>query len=328
VNYNFFIKKTCAVSGKLIDKSKEVIVSMKRKMKKVLTKWQLYFMMLPAVIYVILFEYKPLYGIQIAFRNFNFKGGITGSPWVGFENFERLFNSYWFPIILKNTLTINFLSILVAFPVAIIFALIVNEVTNVKAKNAIQILSYAPHFISVVVVCGMVIMFLNPTSGIINHFIRFFGGDPVAFMQSSAAFKWIYVFSGMWTGTGWSAIIYFAALAGVDKSLLEAAEIDGAGRLKRIWYINIPVLIPTIVIRLIMAVGSMLGLGSQKVLLLQTMPNLAGSEVISTYVYKVGLERYDYSFSTAAGIFNSVCNVILLVTVNTICKKLTEESLW
>ena len=290
--------------------------------------WQLYLMMLPAVLYIAIFVYKPMYGIQIAFRDFSFKEGITGSEWVGFAQFERLFSSYWFPIILKNTLVLSILGLVVGFPIPIILALMLNEVRSRKIKGFIQTISYAPHFISTVVVCGMVILFLSPSSGIINHFITFFGGEPYRFLMEPGAFKWIYVLSGVWQGAGWSSIIYFAALAGVDNSLLEAAEIDGANRLQRIIHINIPVLIPTIMIQLILQCGSILSVGYEKILLLQNSVNLNASEVISTYVYKVGLQQYDYSFSTAVNLFNSLCNCIILILVNRIARRMTNESLW
>lgn len=301
---------------------------MKQIRKKYLRNWQLYLMLLPAVLYIAIFAYKPMYGIQIAFRDFSFKGGITGSEWVGLEQFGRLFNSYWFPVILKNTLTLSILSLVVSFPIPIIVALMMNEVQNLKVKGLIQTISYAPHFISTVVVCGMVILFLSPSSGIINHFITFLGGEPYRFLMEPKAFKWVYVLSGVWQGTGWASIIYFAALSGVDKSLLEAAEIDGASRLQRIIHINIPVLIPTIMIQLILKAGSILSVGHEKILLLQNSVNLNVSEVISTYVYKVGLEQYDYSFSTATNLFNSLCNATMLILVNTIAKKVSNESLW
>lgn len=300
----------------------------KKAIKKTLSNWQLYMMIVPAFLFIILFEYFPMYGVQIAFRDFNFKDGITGSPWVGFDNFERLFNSYWFPIILKNTIVLSGLRLLMGFPLPIIFALMVNEVGNGKVKKWIQTVSYAPHFISTVVMCGMIILLLTPETGLVNIFIQLFGGESISFMQDPGMFKWIHVISGIWQGTGWSAIIYFAALSGVDKSLLEAAEIDGANRLQRIWHINLPVLAPTILIQLILSMGSILSVGYQKILLLQNTMNLNASEVISTYVYKVGLQNYQYSFSTATNLFNSVVNCIMLITVNSIVKKVTKTSLF
>ena len=300
----------------------------RKKWSKILNNWELYVMVLPAVIYIILFAYKPMYGMQIAFRDFKFSEGVTGSRWVGLEQFRRLFNSYWFPITLKNTLVISFLNLIISFPLPIIFALSANELRNEKTKRLLQTVSYAPHFISMVVMCGMVIMLTSPSSGIINAAIKGMGGEAIAFMQKPELFKWIYVFSGVWQGTGWSAIIYFSALAAVDKSLLEAAEIDGASRLQRILYINLPTIVPTISIQIILAVGKMMSLGSEKILLLQNDTNLIGSEIIASYVYKVGLEQYSYSFSAAAGVFNSVCNCILLITANKITKKLTKQGLW
>ncbi len=294
-----------------------------------LNNWQLYLMLLPAVIYVLVFVYKPMYGIQIAFRNFKFKGGITGSEWVGLENFMRLIKSYWFPITVKNTLTLSFLSILLGFPFPIFFALMVNELKNVRIKNLVQTISYAPHFISTVVICGMLLLFMSPGGGLFDTVLGWFGIDYInSIAINPKAFKWYFVISGIWQGCGWSAIIYFAALAGVDKALLEAAELDGASRIQRIIHINIPTLLPTIIIQLILQCGRVMSVGYEKVLLLQNSLNLSASEVISTYVYKVGLQQYDYSFSTAFDILNAVVNCILLITVNTITKKLTKESLW
>ena len=303
-------------------------LSTKKRIKRAVSNWQLYLMMVPAVVYIIIFLYKPMYGVQIAFRDFNFADGITGSEWVGLANFERLFHSYWFPVILKNTLSLSILTIIISFPLPIIFALMVNELTNEKVKKTVQTISYAPHFISMTVMCGMLLLFLSPTSGLINNIIQALGGEPIAFMQKPEMFKWVYVLSGVWQGLGWGSIIYCAALSGVDTALLEAAELDGANRLQRIWNINIPVLVPTIMVQFILQCGRILSVGYEKVLLLQNAANLNASEVISTYVYKVGLEQFDYSFSTAANVFNSICNTIMLILVNTISKKMTEESLW
>ena len=290
--------------------------------------WQLYIMVLPALISLIIFAYKPMYGIIIAFKDYSFKEGMLGSPWVGFEQFNRLFHSYWFPVILKNTLTISIMSLVLGFPIPIIQALMVNAIQNEKIKRTFQTVSYAPHFISTVVICGMIILFLNPSSGIINRGVTALGGQAVDFMQKPTMFKWVYVLSGIWQGAGWSAIIYFAALSGVDKSLLEAADIDGASRFQKIIYINFPVLVPTMLVLLILQCGSLLSVGYEKVLLLQNNANLAGSEVISTYTYKVGLGQYDFSFSTATGLFNSVINAIVLVLANTLSQKCAKTSLW
>ena len=303
--------------------------SLRRSIKvQFLNHWQLYLMMIPAVAYIIIFAYVPMYGILMAFKDFSLKKGILGSPWCGVSNFVRLFKSYWFPVILKNTLSVSLLSLVIGFPIPILFALMVNEVGNGKVKQVLQTVSYAPHFISTVVICGMILLFLSPSTGIINLAIQALGMEPVYFMASPTAFKWVYVLSGVWQGTGWGAIIYFAALAGVDKSLLEAAEIDGATRIQRIIHINFQVLVPTIVIMLILQCGQLLSVGYEKVLLLQNDSNLSGSEVISTYVYKVGLVDFDYAFSTASGIFNSICNTVILVAANTLSKKFANSSLW
>lgn len=299
-----------------------------KKRNAYLRNWQLYLMVAPAVIYMLLFAYKPMYGILIAFKDYSMRKGVMGSEWVGFANFTRLFQSYWFPIILKNTLTLSVLSLVVSFPLPIILALVLNEVQNAKFRKFFQTVSYAPHFISTVIVCSMVTLFLSPSAGIINHIIAALGGERFAFMQSPEAFKWIYVISGVWQGLGWSSIIFFATLSGVDKALLEAAEIDGANRFQRIWHINVPVLMPTVIILLILQVGSLLGVGYEKAFLLQNSTNLSASEIISTYVYKVGLEQADFSFGTAAGLFNSVVNTILLLATNWISKKVTDTGLF
>ena len=290
--------------------------------------WQLLVMILPALVYLLLFHYKPMYGIVIAFKTYKMKLGILASPWCGFKNFDRLFSSYWFPIILKNTLTISLLSLALGFPAPILLALMTNEIRNEKIKRTFQTVSYGPHFISTIVMCGMVILFTSPSSGLINKIINAFGGEPIPFMQKPDMFKWVYVLSGIWQSTGWSAIIYFAALAGVDKSLLEAAEIDGAGRLQKIIYINLPVLVPTMLTLFILQCGQVLSVGYEKVYALQNATNTTGSEVISTYVYKVGLVNKDFSFSTATGLFNSLVNCVVLILANTLSKKLAHSSLW
>ena len=300
----------------------------REKKKSVWKNWQLYIMCLPAVIYFLIFAYKPMYGIIIAFKNYSMRKGIMGSPWIGFGNFERLFSSYWFPIILKNTLTLSGLTLILGFPIPILLALILNEVQNSRFRKGFQTISYAPHFISTVVLCGMLTLFLSPSSGVINRFITMLGGEHINFLQEPSMFKWVYVLSGVWQEMGWGSIIYFATLSGVDKALIEAADIDGASRLQKIWYINLPVLVPTILILLILNCGSLLSVGYEKVFLLQNPANLSASEVISTFVYKSGLEKSDFSFGAAADLFNSVVNTIVLVLANTISKQTTKTSLF
>ncbi len=299
-----------------------------KKSGSVLGNWQLYVMVLPALIFLFIFAYKPMYGILIAFKDYNMREGIWGSDWAGFEHFTRLFRSYWFPVILKNTLTLSVLSLILGFPFPIILALMLNELKSENLRRTIQTISYAPHFISTVVVCGMITMFLSPSSGIINRLLVLTGMEPIFFMQTPEMFKWVYVLSGIWQGVGWGSIIYYAALSGVDKSLLEAADMDGASRIKKIIYIHFPVLIPTIVVLFILQCGSLLSVGYEKVYLIQNNTNTSASEVISTYVYKVGLQQSDYEFSTATGIFNSVVNSVILIASNTISRKVGKVGLW
>lgn len=296
--------------------------------KRICRCWQLYVLMLPALVYIVLFAYKPMYGILIAFKDYSMKKGILASPWVGFKNFERLFSSYWFPIILKNTLTISLLSLVIGFPIPIVLALLLNEVKSNKFRSMVQTFSYAPHFISMVVMCGMITMFLSPTSGVINKLLNALGMESVFFMQEAGLFKWVYVLSGVWQGAGWSSVIYYAALSGVDKSLLEAADMDGATRLQKIWHVNLPVIMPTNLVMLILQCGSLLSVGYEKAYLLQTSSNLTGSEIISTYVYKVGLVQSDFSFSTAAGLFNTVVNCVILISANQLSKKVAKTGLF
>lgn len=295
---------------------------------KWIDNWQLYVLILPALAYLILFAYKPMYGIIIAFKTYKMKLGIVGSPWVGFANFQRLFSSYWFPVIIKNTLTISILSLVLGFPLPIILALMLNEVRSNSTRKVFQTVSYAPHFITTVVMCGMIMLFLSKSNGIINKAIVALGGQSYAYMQDANAFKWIYVISGIWQSLGWNSIIYYASLSSLDKSQQEAADIDGANRFQKIIHINLPCLIPTITVLLILNCGSLLTVGYEKAYLLQTNPNLAGSEIISTYVYKMGLEKSDFAFSTAVDLLNSVCNCIILLVANGISRTVSKNSLF
>lgn len=297
-------------------------------LKAIVVNWQLYLFVLPAVAYFLVFHYLPMYGVQIAFKDYKTSLGFWGSPWVGIKHFNRFFNSYYFVTIIKNTLTLTILTLVLGFPLPIILALLLNEIKHNRYKKLVQTVSFAPHFISTVVLCGMIILFLNPSSGIFNHIRVFFGLEPINFLQEPKLYKWIHVLSGIWQETGWSSVIFFAALSGVDPELLEAARIDGANKLQRIIYINFPVLVPTIITLLILRCGSLLSVGYEKVYLLQNDTNLSASEVISTYVYKSGLINADFSFSTAVGLFNSVVNCLMLIIVNYIARKYSEISLW
>lgn len=291
--------------------------------------WELYLLVFPALLYLILFVYKPMGGILMAFEKYKISKGIWGSEWIWFDNFKRFFSSYWFPITLKNTLTLSILNLALGFPTPILLALAFNELKEGgKVKKCVQTIAYAPHFIATVVMCGMITIFLNPEYGIINYLISALGAEPISFLSEPRLFKWVYVLSAVWQQTGWSAIIYISALSGVDKSLLEAAEIDGANRFQRVVHINFPVLVPTMIILLILNCGTLLSVGYEKVLLLQQDLTLSASEVLSTYTYKVGLVKSDYSFSAAASLFNNVINCIILVSVNKISAKFSETSLW
>lgn len=288
----------------------------------------LYLFLVPAFVYVILFCYWPLYGIQIAFRNFNFVGGITGSEWVGLKWFREFLSSPKFEMVLTNTLKISLYSIAVGFPVPIIFALLLNYLPSKKFKKLTQTITFMPHFISVVIFVNMLSVFLSPTSGFVNTIIKAFGAEAIYFMGKPEYYIHIFILSGIWQETGWNAIIYVAALAGVDPGLHEAAKIDGANKIQRIWHVDIPCLFPTMVILLILRCGSIMNIGFEKSFLMQNAVNLEVSEVISTYVYKMGLSKARYSYAAAIGLFQNLINFILLTIMNFISKKLGETSLW
>ncbi|OBR66557.1 sugar ABC transporter permease [Paenibacillus oryzae] len=296
--------------------------------KRVKRNWELYLFILPALLYFAVFHYGPMYGIQIAFKHFVPTKGITGSEWIGFQHFERFFNSHYFWDLLWNTLSISFYELAVGFPLPIILALAFNEIRNGAFKKTVQTVTYAPHFISIVVMAGMIITFLSPSSGMIVRVIEAFGIDAPQFLNDPAWFKTVYVISGVWQNAGWGTIIYLAALSAVDPQLHEAAIVDGASRFKRMLHINLPTIIPTITILLILNMGNILGVGYEKILLLQNSLNLESSDVISTFVYRSGLVGQQYSFSTAVGVFNSVINALMLITVNQIAKRTSETSLW
>lgn len=296
--------------------------------KDIKKNWILYAMILPVVIYYVVFAYGPLYGIQLAFKDYVIKDGIWGSPWVGFEHFTRFFSSYNFELLLKNTIGISVYSILVGFPIPIMFALLLNYLKNKHLKKTIQMASYAPYFISTVVMCGMIVIFLNPDTGIFNTIRGWLGLSSIDFLGKPELFKSIYVWTGVWQGLGWSSIIYISALSGVDYQLHEAAIVDGATKLQRIFHVDLPSIKPTIVMLLILQMGSLMSVGFEKVFLLQNTLNKGAASVISTYVYEVGLINSDYGYSTAIGLFNSVINLALIVVANQVCKKFADESLF
>lgn len=288
---------------------------------------QYYLLLLPSLIYVLIFNYGPMYGIQIAFKDFKGSLGILGSKWVGFRNFIDFFNGYYFWDLIKNTLFLSIYQLVVSFPIPIIVALILNE-SKGKIKKVSQTILYAPHFISMVVLIGMIGTMFSTSMGVVNTVLESLGMERYYFLGEPEAFRHLYVWSGIWQNMGWSSIIYIAALSSVDPSLHEAAAIDGASRMQRIMHINLPTIMPTIIIMLILQIGSIASIGHEKVYLLQNDLNIEVSEVISTYVYKRGIQSASYSFSTAVGLFNNVINVIMLLIANTISKKFSETSLF
>jgi len=300
----------------------------KRRLRKIVRGWQLYTFLLPALIYYIVFHYAPMYGIQIAFRDYTARGGIMGSKWVGFKHFFQFFALPQFGILMKNTILLSLMALAIGFPLPIVFALMLNEVQKVRFRKVVQNLTYAPHFISTVVLVGMVTAFLSPSSGIINKLMVNLGGEKRDYMARAEYFRWIYCISGIWQNLGWGSILYLSALSGIAMELHEAAQIDGATRLQRIWHVNLPGIMPTIIITLILNVGNILNIGFEKVYLMQNSLNLESSEIISTYVYKMGLQKAQFSFSSAVGLFNAVINFSLLTLVNSLSKRLTETSLW
>lgn len=303
--------------------------SMVYKIKKHMAQeYQLYLMILPAVIYFLIFHYAPMYGIQIAFKDFRPVDGISGSPWVGFKYFAKFFNSYQFWRVLINTLAISIIQLVAGFPAPIIMALLLNTVKNIRFKKIVQTVTYAPHFISIVVLVGMVNVFLSPSTGLVNNVIKAFGGEAIFFIGKPEYFRAIFVTSGIWQNTGWGTIIYLAALAGVSPELYEAARVDGASKLQIIKNIDIPSIAPTIIILLIMNLGRVMNVGFQKAFLLQNPLNAETSEIIQTYMYKVGLLQMEFEYSTAVSLFNTLINIILLLTANRIAKKFSENSLW
>lgn len=287
----------------------------------------IYFLAIPLVLFYILFHYKTMYGAIIAFYQYRPARGIAGSKWVGLKNFIYYFESPFFWRTIKNTLTISLLSLAFAFPAPIILALLLNEVGNKLFKKSVQTITYLPHFISLVVVCGMLNQFCLST-GLFSDVIAFFGGERVSLLQGPDYYRTVYIASDIWKEVGWGSILYLAALSGVDKQLYEAASIDGANKWQQTWRVTLPGILPTIVIQLILKIGSLMSVGYDKTLLLYNPTTYNVADIISTYTYRMGLELGDWSYSTAIGLLNSVINCILLVIANKLSKKLTESSLW
>lgn len=303
-------------------------VGRERTLQRMLKHWEFYAMLVPVFAIIIIFKYVPMYGLQIAFRDFRASRGIWGSEWVGWKWFIRFFNAYNAERLIVNTLVLSVQTLLFSFPVPIILALMLNQVPSRRFQRTVQTVIYAPHFISVMVLAGMLYIFLSPYGGLVNLIINALGGQSIYFMGDARWFRPVYIISGIWQDAGWGTIIYLATLSGVSTELYEAATVDGANKLRRIWHIDVPALMPTVIILLIMSFGNLMSVGFEKVLLLQTDLNKATSDVISTYVYEQGILKTQYSFSTAVGLFNTAINLVLLIAVNTISRRVGDISLW
>lgn len=286
-----------------------------------------YLMVLPVLVWLFLFSYKPLYGIVIAFKKYSPGLGIMGSPWIGFDNFTAFFRSPNFGRVLKNTLLLNFYGILFGFPIPILFALLANEVRNRVIRSAVQSISFFPYFISLVVICGMVTQFCS-ADGFVGQLYTALTGSPKVLLQEPAYFRTIYIISDIWQNAGFSSIIYFSALCGINHEIYEAADIDGAGRLRKLIYVSVPGIMPTIIIMLILRVGQVMNLGADKIILLYNPLTYETADIINSFVYRKGLQEFNWGLSTAVGLFNNVINIILLAAVNQIAGKVGETSLW
>lgn len=297
--------------------------------KQLKNSWQLYVLLLLPVVYLLVFCYYPMYGIQIAFRRYSPIKGISRSQWVGLYYFKKFINSYEFIRLIKNTLVLSIYGLVAGFPFPIILALCLNYANNKKYMKTVQMVTYMPYFISTVVMVGILYQFLAPT-GLFNNIVKMLGGGTVDFLGNPERYRHIYIWSGIWQGFGYGSVVYLSALSGIDPTLHEAAIVDGANKFQRMWHIDIPSILPTIIILLILNIGGILNTGFEKALLLQNPLNLRTSEVIDTYVYKIGLasDTMDYSYSTAIGLYKSIIGFILLASVNAISKKISDSSLW
>lgn len=316
----------------------ELQLSSKFKKENKKSKWQIikkdfkinkyvYLMAIPMVVYFILFHYIPMYGIVIGFKDFSPRIGIWGSPWVGLKHFKEFFDSLYFSRTVRNTALLSLYSLLWGFPASIILALLLNEIRREKFKRCIQTITYLPHFISLVVICGLIVDFTS-TDGLFNAILSNFGVEATNWLTKPEWFRTIYIGSGVWQSIGWDSIIFLAALTGIDPSLYEAAKIDGAGRWKQMLHVTLPGLMPTIVIMLILNIGGLMSVGYEKIILLYNSLTYETADVISSYVYRKGLQGGDYSFSTAVGLFESIIGFTLLIIANKLSKKITEQSLW
>ena len=298
------------------------------KLTDITNNWELYLFLLPAVAFYVIFHYGPMGGIQLAFKRYSPVLGIWGSPFVGFRHFESFFNHFQFFQIIGNTLILSFYHLVLNTTIPFVIALIINQIPSKRFKKTIQTVTYAPHFISTIVLVGMMYVFMSPSTGIVNHAIRFFGGTPYFFFGEEGAFRHMYVWSGIWQNTGWRAIIYLAALSAINPELHEAATVDGATKFQRILHVDVPGILPTAIIILILNVGRVMNIGFQKAFLMQTALNVSTAEIIPTFVYKAGLLQHRFEFGTAVGLFNSIINILLIFTINRLARRVSETSLW
>ena len=290
--------------------------------------WQIYVMLLPTIIWLLLFLYKPMYGLQIAFRDYSLFRGIAGSEWIGFEHFETLFGSDQFIRALRNTVIISFYSLLIGFPVPILLALMFNEVLNQTFKKTAQTIVYLPHFISSVIIAGIVITALSPSSGIVNTVIGWFGIEPIYFLTKAEWFRPIFIGTGIWQEAGFQSIVYLAAIAGVSPTLYESAVVDGASRWQMMWKITIPSILPTIIIMLIIRIGNILEVSFEMIILLYQPATYETGDVVNTFIFRQGLQAGQYDFAAAAGLFNAVMAFILVISANALSRRFSRTSLW
>jgi putative aldouronate transport system permease protein len=306
-----FLKKTGALSGHGHNRD-----------------WQLWVLLLPAVAYFFIFNYLPMYGIQIAFRDYKAVSGITGSQWVGLKNFTDFFSTYYFGRLLTNTFVLNIFGLLWSFPIPILMAILINQIEHPLFKRFVQTTIYVPHFISTVVMVGMLYLFLSPTSGIFNKFIEMAGGTPIYFMAEPSWFRTLFIGTDIWQHAGWSTILYIATLTGIDPELYEAATVDGASKIQKIWHIDVPHLMPIAIMMLILSCGQLLVSNTDKALLMKTAANSSRADIIGVYVYEMGLGRAQFSYTAAIGLFTNITNFVTIMAVNSIAKKINETSLF
>ena len=301
-----------------------------RSVRRITRNWGLYLLLLPSLVLLVMFAYKPMYGIIIAFKDYKNSLGIVGSPWSDplFKNFMRFFNSFQCKTTIRNTLWLSLYSMLAGFPIPIMLALMINQITAKRFRKGFQTILYLPHFISTVVMVGLLLIWLSPSTGLIGTIYRMFGREAPNLMGMASAFPSLYVWSDIWQHAGWDSIIFLAALSSIDPTLYEAATVDGASRWQKLCYIDLPLILPTACIMLILRAGNLMNVGFEKVFLMQNDLNMQTSEVIATYVYKMGLKNNQYAVSTAVNLFNNVINFVLLVLVNGVTRKLGETSLW